>query len=162
MATRRQASNNFPVPGKIAELVDLVHEIVDLSLHWLQPKLKEEGVTIGEFMAMHIVANIDGVSVSAVAQQLGVSPPTVCVNIDHLEAAGLMRRQRSERDHRAVELSLTPRGQKIEERAWKQLTQFVSEAAGGIPETDIDAAIRVFRAARQRFLDGSSVHGEGR
>jgi DNA-binding MarR family transcriptional regulator len=144
----------------IVQLVDLVHEVVALSMHWLQPLLKGEGITMGEFMAMHHVLNIDNASVSTVARHLGVSAPTVCVNIDRLVDAGLVHRHRSERDRRAVELSLTPKGRKVEARIWIQLANFMSEGTRSLPEADITAAIRVFREAKQRFLSGGSSPGE--
>jgi DNA-binding MarR family transcriptional regulator len=137
--------------GGVAELVDLIHEVMRSSLHRLQPTLEAEGITMGQFWALHLVSSLEAASVSAVARHLGISAPTVCANIDQLETAGLVRRHRSERDHRAVELSLTARGRKVETRVWGQVAGLMSDAAGGLPGTDIAAAVRVFRELGRRL-----------
>jgi DNA-binding MarR family transcriptional regulator len=142
-------------------LVDLVHEVLRSTVHHLQPVLAREGITMGQFWAIHMVSSLEAASVSDVARHLGVSAPTVCTNIDQLEAGGLVRRQRSERDRRAVELSLTPRGRRVEARVWEEITRVMSRAARGSPPADLAAAVRVFRELEQRLEPIGRKHREG-
>jgi MarR family transcriptional regulator for hemolysin len=90
-----------------------------------------------------------------------VSAPTVCANIDQLEDAGLVRRHRSERDRRAVELSLTPRGRKVEARVWSEIATVMAEAAHGLSEADVAASVRVFTAVTHRLGRCSPLGPEG-
>jgi DNA-binding MarR family transcriptional regulator len=129
----------------VLELVDLVHEVLHSTLVQLHPTLGEEGITMGQFWALHTVSSLEAASVSTVARYLGVSPPTVCVSIDQLEASGLVRRERSEKDRRSVELSLTARGRKVEARVWGQIARRMSDGAREVPSADLKAAVRVFR-----------------
>ncbi len=141
----------------ILRLIDLVHEVLKSSLRQLHPTLAKEGITLGQFWAIHTVSSLQAASVSTVARYLGVSAPTVCSNIDQLEAAGLVRRDRSERDRRSVELSLTARGRKVEARVWSEIGRVMSEAGRGLPEADLAASVRVFEQVARRLEPGG--HG---
>jgi DNA-binding MarR family transcriptional regulator len=142
-------------PSDVARLAELVHEVMQATLRRLHPVLAEEGVSMGQFWALHVVSGLATSSMSTVARTLGVSPPTVCASIDQLEAAGLVRRRRSARDRRAVELSLTPRGRRVESRLWDRIGREMTAAARGVPARDVAAAVRVFREVGDRL--GSSA-----
>ncbi|HTP54486.1 MAG TPA: MarR family transcriptional regulator [Thermoplasmata archaeon] len=144
-------------PGGVGEMVDLVHEVMRSSLHRLHPTLAQEGVTMGQFWALHLVSSLEAASVSSVARGLGVSPPTACANVDQLEAAGLVTRERSARDRRAVVLSLTPRGRKVEARVWGQIGRLMSNAARELPPADIATTVRVFRAIQRRLASDATA-----
>jgi MarR family transcriptional regulator, organic hydroperoxide resistance regulator len=141
--------------SEVPRLIDLVHEVLRSSLRELHPTLAKEGITMGQFWAIHTVSSLEAASVSTVARYLGVSAPTVCTNIDQLEAAGLVRRARSQRDRRSVELSLTPRGRKVESRVWSEIAGVMVHAARGLPEKDLAAAIRVFTEITHRLDPGA-------
>ena len=51
------------------------------------------------------------------AQTLGVSPPNVTVLVDRLAERGLLQRQRSDTDGRALNLRLTDKGLDLAQRA---------------------------------------------
>ena len=98
-----------PASAGVPQLVDLVHEVLQGSLRQLHPTLTKEGITMGQFWAIRTVSSLRTASLSTAARYLGLSSPTLCASVDQLEKAGLVRRQRSARDRRVVELSLTPR-----------------------------------------------------
>jgi len=141
-------------PKEITQLIDLVHEVLKASLRRLHPTLAKEGITMGQFWAIHTVSSLQAASVSTVARYLGVSAPTVCSNIDQLEAAGLVRRDRSRRDRRAVELTLTARGRKVESRVWSEIAGVMTDAGRGLPASDISASVRVFSQVAHRLESG--------
>jgi MarR family transcriptional regulator, organic hydroperoxide resistance regulator len=138
-------------------LVTSVHDVMRSVLHRLHTTLEVDGVSMGQFWALHLVSSLQSASVSAVARHLSVSAPTVCANVDQLEAAGLVTRQRSERDHRAVELSLTPKGRKVEARIWSKIGRLMTDAAEHLPPEDVSTAVQVLREVSQRLdrTDGS-------
>jgi MarR family transcriptional regulator, organic hydroperoxide resistance regulator len=142
----------------VVQLIDLLHEVLKSSLRQLHPMLAKEGITMGQFWAIHTVSSLQAASVSTVARYLGVSAPTVCTNIDQLEAAGLVRRDRSQKDRRSVDLSLTPRGRKVEARVWTEIGRVMSEAAHGLPDTDLSAAVRVFREIARHLEPEGTAH----
>jgi DNA-binding MarR family transcriptional regulator len=138
------------------ELVSAVHDLMGSVLRRLAPALEQEGITMGQFWTLHVVSSLGQTSLTSMARQLSVAPPTVCGNIDLLVRAGLVSRHRSERDRRAVELSLTPAGRKVEARLWRAVAQVMGSASGDLPRADVATAARLFREIRVR-LDGPYV-----
>ncbi|MGC2288669.1 MAG: MarR family winged helix-turn-helix transcriptional regulator [Thermoplasmata archaeon] len=149
-----------PVRSAPEQLVNVVHAMMKSVVHRLQPSLESEGISTGQFWALHVVSSLQSASLSTVARHLSVSTPTVCANVDQLEAAGLVSRHRSERDHRAVVLALTPKGRKVEARVWARIGRLLNEAAAGLPAADISTTVRVFEEL-QRRLD-PATDGTGR
>ena len=143
------------------ELIASVHEVIRAVLARTHPTLEAEGISMGQFWALHLVSSLRSASVSTVARHLAVSAPTVCANIDQLETAGLVTRHRSELDRRAVVLALTPKGRKVESRVWAQIGRVMAEAAAELPSEDVATAARVFRELNHRFEARSERAGEG-
>ena len=133
------------------ELVNSVHDVMRVVVRHLQPALAEEGISSGQFWTLHLVSSLRSASLSTVARHLSLSAPTVCANMDQLVSAGLVTRHRSDRDRRAVELSLTAKGRKVESRVWARIGEFMDIAARGLPPEDIATTVRVFRELQRRL-----------
>lgn len=138
------------------KLIESVHHVVKASLNRVQPTLSTEGITMGQFWALHTVSALESASLNTVARYLGVSSPTLCASLDQLEASGLVRRTRSAKDRRAIELTLTPRGRKVEVRVWEEVARVMSVAAQDLSPTDLAAAQRVFLQLADRLQTGRS------
>ncbi len=145
------AASRLDDPREVDDLVVSVHETMRAVLHRLQPALDAEGVSMGQFWALHLVSSLRSASMNTVARHLSLSAPTVCASIDQLEASGLVTRRRSSRDRRAVELDLTARGRRVEARIWGQIGRLMSQAAEDLPADDVAAALRVFRELHHRL-----------
>lgn len=133
------------------QLVSSVHDVMKSIVHRLQPVLEEEGISTGQFWTLHQVSSLQHPSLSTVARHLAISAPTLCANVDQMESTGLIIRHRSDRDRRAVELSLTSKGRKVESRIWGHIGRLMNETAEGLPPEDIAAAVRVFRELHRRL-----------
>ncbi len=140
--------------GSIPDLVELVHHVMKGALRHVQPTLNSEEISMGQFWALHTVSSLDSASLGTVARTLNLSPPTVCANIDALEESGLVRRHRSEKDRRSIEISLTPRGRRVEARVWREVSAVISGAARGVPGSDLATSIRTFRTIADRLDQG--------
>ena len=134
-----------------AEVARSIHDIVLSVLRQIQPIVEAEQISKAQFLAMHVLSSMDAASVSDVARHLAVKAPTVCVTVDQLEEAGLVTRNRSARDHRTVEVYLTPKGRRVEARVWTRIGRRIAEAARDLPPDDLAVAIRVFRALNHRL-----------
>lgn len=161
MIATQAALSTLPERGNSQQLIDGVHEIMRSVLRSLQPALESEGISIGQFWALHLVSSLPSASPSAVARYLAVSPPTVCANVDQLEAAGFLVRHRSRTDRRAVDLSLTPKGQRVEARIWKRIERLITDASRDLAPEDLGATIRVFRELNRRLSPNSPGGPEG-
>jgi MarR family transcriptional regulator, organic hydroperoxide resistance regulator len=156
--TSRDASGESS-PDDAAELAKSIHDIILSVLRQIQPTVEAEQISKGQFLAMHVLSSMNAASVSDVARHLAIKAPTVCVTVDQLEEAGLVTRQRSARDHRTVEVSLTPKGRRVEARVWTRIGRRIAEAAGDLPPDDLAAAIRVFRELNRRLNTTPHVPG---
>jgi len=133
------------------QLAESIQDVILSVLRQIQPMVEAEGISKPQFLTMHVLSSLEPASVSTVARQLAVKAPSACVTIDQLEAAGLVKRQRSERDHRTVEVSLTPKGRKVEARVWSQIGQRMANAASGLPHEDVVTTVRVVRELNRRL-----------
>lgn len=130
------------------------------------------GLTPSQLLVLQEIDRRDGAIPSAVAGALQFSQATISSVVDRLAAAGLVVRQRSERDKRQVLLSITPAGRDVLARApdilqerfrsrfaslpqWEQAMilaglERLSELLGA---TDIEAAPLIDAGAIDRKLD---------
>ncbi|MGA7862318.1 MAG: MarR family transcriptional regulator [Thermoplasmata archaeon] len=159
MVATATLSRRDPPRADPDQLVNSVHEVMRSVVHRLQPALESEGISTGQFWALHLVSSLRSASLSTVARHLSVSAPTVCANVDQLEAAGLVTRHRSDRDRRAVELALTSKGRKVETRIWGRIGRLMNEAAEGLPPNDVATAVRVFQELQRRLEPGADGPG---
>ncbi|MCI4373035.1 MAG: MarR family transcriptional regulator [Thermoplasmata archaeon] len=140
-----------PVALEPEDLMSSVHEVMGSVLRRLAPTLEEEGITLGQFWALHLVSSLGQTSLTSVARHLSVAPPTVCGNVDQLVRSGFVSRHRSEQDRRAVELTLTPSGRRLEARIWRAVGQVMRSATDELSGEDVATATRVFRELRIRL-----------
>lgn len=101
----------------------------------------------------------DGIRQNALADQLGVEGPSVVRLLDRLEEGGLVERREDPTDRRAKTVHLTEAGRSHSRRATEALDAFRADLLGDLPEQDIEAMLRVLRAAEARLL---TARREGR
>mgnify|MGYP001813184507 CR=1 FL=1 len=71
---------------------------------------KEAGLTTPQLVVMRAIRDLDSPTVTAIARSVSLSQATVTTILNRLEGKGLLRRQRSETDRRAVKVQLTAAG----------------------------------------------------
>lgn len=82
-----------------------------------KPMLAELGLTYPQYLAMLVLWEKDGITVGAISTRLLTDPGSLTPLLKRLETEGLLKRVRSSRDERVVELFLTAKGQALRERA---------------------------------------------
>jgi DNA-binding MarR family transcriptional regulator len=118
--------------------------------------LSRIGLHPGQESVLKALADLDGQTMSQLAQILAVQPPTVTKMITRLAAQGLVRRAASESDGRLARVYLTEEGrERIEDidTAWKRLEK---EALAGLDEKDRKRLRRLLREI-ERNLSASPV-----
>lgn len=148
LASETRKTLNSPEAGEFAKSV---HGMIHVLMHRLQPIVEAEGISKGQFWAMNVLSNMSVASVNDVARQLAVSAPSMCVTVDQLEEAGLVTRNRSSRDRRTVEVSLTQKGQKVQARVWALIERDVMGAIGDLPRSEVATTTRVIREMNRRL-----------
>lgn len=121
--------------------------------------LSRIGLHPGQESVLKALADLDGQTMSQLAQILAVQPPTVTKMITRLAAQGLVRRAASESDGRLARVHLTEEGrERIEDidTAWKRLEK---EALAGLDEKDRKRLRRLLREI-ERNLSASPIDDE--
>ena len=87
--------------------------VTGLYTPWLRPL----GLTYTQYIALLVLWEEDGISVSALGERLMLDNGTLSPLLKKLEAAGLVERRRSSEDERVVVLTLTDEGRALQEKA---------------------------------------------
>ncbi|MHC1478654.1 MarR family winged helix-turn-helix transcriptional regulator [Frateuria aurantia] len=91
--------------------------------------LKPLGVTYLQYLVLMVLWQRDGLTVSAIGDELSLDSATLTPLLKRMEAAKLLRRQRSQADERQVEIWLTPEGAGLQKAA-KSIQPAIVEACG--------------------------------
>ena len=82
-----------------------------------QPLLDALGLTYPQYLAMLVLWERDGLTVSELSEKLKLDPSTMTPLLKRLESAGWVSRQRRKQNEREVEIALTDAGRLLRERA---------------------------------------------
>jgi DNA-binding MarR family transcriptional regulator len=142
-------------PARVAPpelvLAESIHGLMRGVLHRVQPSLEAEGLSMGRFWLLHLVSSLPEASLTTVARHLAVSSPTACATLDGLVRSGLVRRRRSQRDRRVVELVPTAEGRRIEAAVWRAIGRALQEATDPLPPREVAIAARTLAAVAAHF-----------
>lgn len=92
----------------------------------LRRELAPLGITAGQAALLHAIRTSPGIGVRELADREGMSAPGMTAHIDRLAAAGLVRRTRSRRDRRRVDLELTEKGVRVLRSARERRTAWLA------------------------------------
>ena len=116
--------------------------------------LKDLGLTYPQYLVMLVLWEHDELPVKKLGEHLRLDSGTLSPLLKRLEATGLVRRERSARDERSVEVRLTEEGRALRARAL-QVPRRIASATG----VDLDE-LRDLRARLDRLttaLDGAAL-----
>jgi DNA-binding MarR family transcriptional regulator len=106
--------------------------------------LKELGLTYPQYLVMLVLWEHGETPVKRLGEHLRLDSGTLSPLLKRLETAGLVRRERSARDERSVEVRLTEEGAALRERATR-VPQRVMAATGFAPAELQDLRSRLDR-----------------
>jgi DNA-binding MarR family transcriptional regulator len=135
------------------EVLKVVPEIMG-TIRVEMRKRRRSDLSVMQFRALVFLDLNPGASLSALAEYLGLTLPTVSQMIDGLVKKGIVTRQESPVDRRRVQLGLTKRGKNLLEKSFSgtqaRLAEILSQLDVGDMET-VDGAMqlldRLFSAA---------------
>jgi DNA-binding MarR family transcriptional regulator len=113
-----------------------------------RPILADLNLTYPQYLVLLVLWEHDRVTVGHLGERLRLDSGTLSPLLKRLELNGFVRRERSRDDERLVEVTLTPTGRRLEQRA--QCIPAELGLATGISEkqaTDLRDAVRQFTDA---------------
>ena len=116
-----------------------------------RPQLDELGLTYPQYLILLVLWREDSLKVSDIGSRLHLDSGTLTPVLKRLESVGLVTRARRAQDEREVEISLTPEGRRMRERALPVRREIVrqlkmSETAIGALRGELNAMIATLAA----------------
>jgi DNA-binding MarR family transcriptional regulator len=99
-----------------------------------KPLLEEMGLTYPQYLAMLVLWEQDGLTVSELGERLYLDSGTLTPLLKRMEAAGLLSRIRAVEDERRVHITLTAAGRKLKAKAAKIPGCIMSATQCSVPE----------------------------
>jgi len=99
-----------------------------------KPLLEELGLTYPQYLAMLVLWEQDGLTVSELGERLYLDSGTLTPLLKRMETAGLVSRIRAVQDERRVHITLSPAGRKLKAKAAKIPGCILSATQCSIPE----------------------------
>jgi DNA-binding MarR family transcriptional regulator len=111
-----------------------------------------EDLTFSQFFILDLVAGKGQLRLSELHKILSVDKSTTTRLVSPLVKQGLVRRQKSNQDSRAINLELTKEGESVRKRVWACISRFVDVIQTEIPEekrAEVYGGVRIFLHAMQ-------------
>ena len=99
-----------------------------------KPMLEEMGLTYPQYLALLVLWEQDGLTVSELGERLYLDSGTLTPLLKRMETAGLVSRLRAVQDERRVHITLTAAGRKLKAKAAKIPGCILSATQCTIPE----------------------------
>jgi DNA-binding MarR family transcriptional regulator len=99
-------------------------------------------ITAAQFHVLHRLLRGDGILISELTRDICSDGGTVTGLLDRLEARGLIRRERSREDRRAVHVFLTPAGRELEAPLTAALKAVNAQALEGFTTEEQGSLLR--------------------
>jgi DNA-binding MarR family transcriptional regulator len=101
----------------IAEIVDDLRRIFQAVHSYTRRAKKESGLTGPQLWAIKMIADSGSIRVSDLSKKMYLHPATVIGILDRLTRLDLIKKTRSRKDRRVVDVSLTKAGKELVERS---------------------------------------------
>jgi MarR family 2-MHQ and catechol resistance regulon transcriptional repressor len=98
----------------------------------LSQSLVPHDLTLGQLGVLEVLLHLGPMNQRELARKLLRSSSNVCTVLDNLEAAGLVRRERSTDDRRVTVISLTPAGQRLISKVFPAHAADIAELASAL------------------------------
>jgi MarR family transcriptional regulator for hemolysin len=88
-----------------------------------------------------------------VAEELGITQPSLVRTLDQLQAAGLVERVPNPDDRRSNRVAFTPEGQRLVGQIETRLDDLRRELLDGVPDAAIEIAVNLLTLLEQRMAE---------
>jgi DNA-binding MarR family transcriptional regulator len=115
----------YPPEGSTGYLVRQAHNGLQ---RLLEQSIAPHGVLRGQWYFLRVLWEEEGLTQRELSARVGTKEPTTIVALRSMEAAGLVKRRRSEIDRRKIHVDLTPKARRLRDTLLP-LARAVSETA---------------------------------
>lgn len=138
---RRKLLTGLPREGTMAKaakgaMIGRLQSAARLSRTMLASRLLQQGLYAGQDQVMLALSDTDGQTPGALANRLGVRPPTITKTINRLQTQGFLERRASETDSRQAHIFLTETGRDAIRSIEKSIRKTEKQAMKGLDKKD--------------------------
>lgn len=126
----------MPSPRLDQQLCFAVYSTAHAFTRFYKPLLGALGLTYPQYLALMVLWESDGLTVSAIGDRLLLDSGTLTPLLKRLETMGLVQRRRAIADERQVEVHLTDKGRDLERQAAAFPGQILDASACTAEELD--------------------------
>jgi DNA-binding MarR family transcriptional regulator len=142
--SRRTQSHPAPVGAAtaVAAIDDILECFAALTQNlagWHAPEFLGLDVTMSQAKCLYLVALRPGISMSTLAEHLGVGPSAVSGLVDRLVEHGYLDRRDDPADRRHLQLALTSSGAAVIEHIRELNSHHLRTLLGGLDPTELEA-----------------------
>jgi len=142
--------------GKAETARNLTHAVRDLLLAYkgrLEEAVRPHGLTLPQLRMLHAVSEQNEVSAAAIARLCHVTPQTLQAILARAVREGWIVRGTTQRNHRILTASLTPKGLSLLEIGQRAASEIETGMWSGVPRTTLEQVIQVLQQG------AAAVHG---
>ena len=115
------------------ELLELLDRMAATMFRFTAEQMDKADLSLNRFNALRALRRDEELTMSGLAERLGVSTAAVTSIVDKLEAEDLVHRSRSKTDRRQVFVQITPRGQEAVKRVIDVRTDLIRYMLQNLP-----------------------------
>jgi MarR family transcriptional regulator, organic hydroperoxide resistance regulator len=126
---------------EIEEVINNLRRIFQAVAQHSRDAEKETGLTGPQLWALQSLSTTTSMRISDLAHQMYLSAATVVGIVDRLEAKGLVVRTRSTEDRRAVDVTLTEKGEEVVARAPQVAQILLLKGLESLPDGELAGVV---------------------
>ena len=113
--------------------------------------LESQPISLTQWQILALLTQCSHVSPTELSEHLGHDMGALTRVVDELERDGLVRRERSERDRRAVEIAITPEGRRLAFAGKRFIVDLLNELVEPYSTAEVDALISLLQRLMSRL-----------
>ena len=118
-----------------------------------KPMLDKLGVTYTQYLVLSTLWEKDGLTITAIADRLGLEPSTITPAVKRLESAGFVARQRSAADERQVQVHLSKKGRDLHAKTGCLTDALLRHSGFTVPEMiELNRKVHLLRDGMTKAL----------
>jgi DNA-binding MarR family transcriptional regulator len=141
--------DSLPKTDYADSLSFLLSQIGARSAQLFSARLEPLGITARAFAVLSNIALSAGQNQQQLADALGIHRNNMVALIDEMEAAGLVRRHRSEKDRRAFEVRTTARGRSVVARVSRLIGELDEELGRDLSSAERETLVNLLKRQAQ-------------
>jgi DNA-binding MarR family transcriptional regulator len=112
-------------------------------------------VSLTQWVTLMTLTKCEHMSATSLSAEVGHDMGALTRVVDDLERRGLVRRERSRRDRRAVEIAITPAGRRLAQSSKRVIVELLNELIEPLSAREIDTLIALLRRVVVRLQDAA-------